>query len=245
MTCERDSYLTSIVIAAGRKINAWPSSNCAIDSCGIVRSVIRRRAIISNIDSINSSCTEAASQVEEDRENYESFVHAAKSICPRYGRQEFLNSKPFFACRRLSKGEMVNTDGHENNAIGNEAPYNNVSGSGNTAIGDGALYSDAIGSANSALGVNAGSNLTTGDNNIDIGNRGVAGASNTIRIGDASIHTALYIGVFTPGGGYTVTFNAVTGRLGTQVYSARFKDDIQPIDGPAKHPGTPTGHLPL
>ncbi len=56
---------------------------------------------------------------------------------------------------------MVNTDGHENNAIGNKAFYNNVSGSGNTAIGDGALYSNTIGSANSAFGVDAGSNLTT------------------------------------------------------------------------------------
>ena len=39
------------------------------------------------------------------------------------------------------------------------------------------------GNNNIALGFNAGVNLTTGSNNIDIGNAGVAGESNTIRIG--------------------------------------------------------------
>ena len=43
--------------------------------------------------------------------------------------------------------------------------------------------SNTTGNNNIALGDNAGINLTTGSNNIDIGNNGVAGESNTIRIG--------------------------------------------------------------
>jgi hypothetical protein len=61
-----------------------------------------------------------------------------------------------FACRRLSNEKMINTDGHENNAIGNGALHKNVSGSGYAAIGAGALYSNTIGSGNNALGANAG-----------------------------------------------------------------------------------------
>ncbi len=44
---------------------------------------------------------------------------------------------------------------------------------------------------NIAVGWNAGSNLTTGGNNIDIGHSGVAGESNTIRIG--TTQTAIYV----------------------------------------------------
>jgi trimeric autotransporter adhesin len=42
------------------------------------------------------------------------------------------------------------------------------------------------------LGINAGSNLTTGSWNIDIGNLGVAGESGTIRIGSGN-HARTFI----------------------------------------------------
>ena len=42
---------------------------------------------------------------------------------------------------------------------------------------------NTTGSANVAIGRNAGQNLTTGSNNVDIANAGVAGESGTIRIG--------------------------------------------------------------
>jgi hypothetical protein len=41
------------------------------------------------------------------------------------------------------------------------------------------------------VGINAGTEITTGDNNIDIGNNGVPGDSGPIRIGD--VQTATYI----------------------------------------------------
>jgi hypothetical protein len=42
---------------------------------------------------------------------------------------------------------------------------------------------NSTGSNNTAVGVGAGSSLSTGDNNIDIGNSGVDGESDTICIG--------------------------------------------------------------
>jgi hypothetical protein len=39
------------------------------------------------------------------------------------------------------------------------------------------------------MGTLAGYNLTTGSNNIDIGNQGLAGESGVIRIGTAGTHT--------------------------------------------------------
>ena len=53
----------------------------------------------------------------------------------------------------------------------------------NTAMGDGALENNTTGGGNIAVGAAAGGAITTGSNNIDIGNVGVATDANTIRIG--------------------------------------------------------------
>ena len=79
------------------------------------------------------------------------------------------------------------TIGQGNTAIGRNALRGNTLGSANTAIGWGALRNISSGNLNIAIGREAGL-LTTGENNILIGNRGVAGEWNTIRLGD-STHT--------------------------------------------------------
>ena len=85
---------------------------------------------------------------------------------------------------------------------------------------------------NIALGSNAGANLTTGSNNIDIGNRGVAGDAAKIRIGKVGTQTATFIagihGV-TMASGVGVVVSS-TGQLGTVTSSARFKEAIKPMD---------------
>jgi hypothetical protein len=82
------------------------------------------------------------------------------------------------------------------------------------------------------LGAEAGGNLTTGSNNIDIANRGVAGEADTIRIGTREKHTNTFIaginGV-TVAGGVGVIID-IYGHLGTVVSSERFKDEIKPMD---------------
>jgi len=52
---------------------------------------------------------------------------------------------------------------------------------------------NTAGSSNIALGFSAGANLTTGNNNIDVGNAGVAAEANTIRIGMVGTQTATFI----------------------------------------------------
>jgi hypothetical protein len=91
---------------------------------------------------------------------------------------------------------------------------------------------NTTGSFNVALGSNAGSNLSTGSNNIDIGNAGVADESNTIRIGVAGKQDATFIAringaTVASGVGVIVSFN---GQLGTVTSSARFKETIKPMD---------------
>jgi uncharacterized coiled-coil protein SlyX len=79
---------------------------------------------------------------------------------------------------------------------------------------------------------NAGINLTTGSNNIDIGALGLAGESDTIRIGRGGVHKAAYIrGISeaTVPSGVAVII-AGNGPLGTVQSSARFKDEIKPMD---------------
>ena len=115
----------------------------------------------------------------------------------------------------------------------------NTTGVSNTADGPFALLSNTTGSNNIALGYGAGSNLTTGPNNIDIGNLNiatsvstdVAGESDTIRIGVPGIQNAAFIaGIHgTPISGMPVVVNA-NGRLGVAASSARFKDQIKPMN---------------
>src|SRR2546423_659812 len=86
-----------------------------------------------------------------------------------------------------------NTTGGAHTANGVDALLNNTTGGQNTATGVEALYSNTTGSGNIALGFHAGFSLTTGTRNIDIGNGGMAGESNTIRIGRAAEQTATFI----------------------------------------------------
>src|SRR5438477_6516510 len=126
-----------------------------------------------------------------------------------------------------------NTNGAFNTASGDVAMHNNTTGSSNTAVGIQALSKNISGSDNTALGVLAGQNLTTGNNNIDIGANvlGTAGESGKIRIGKQGTQNGTFIagisGVAVTGS--TVVVNAL-GKLGVAASSARFKDDIKPMD---------------
>ena len=131
-----------------------------------------------------------------------------------------------------SFAHYFNTTGSFNTATGLSALQSNTTGDGSTAIGTFALAFNTTGSGNIALGLGAGFSLTTGDNNIDIGNGGVAGESNTIRIGTQGTQTATFIAGIRGvpiSGGTAVGVNS-NGQLGQRASSARFKEAIQPMD---------------
>jgi len=123
-----------------------------------------------------------------------------------------------------------NTAGNFNTAVGANALLHNTMGSSNTAVGRNALV-NATASGNIALGTQAGGDLTTGGNNIDFGNTGVAGESDTIRIG--SLQTKTFIagirGMTTINPAIPVLIDTV-GQLGTASSSRRFKNQIKPMD---------------
>ena len=117
---------------------------------------------------------------------------------------------------------LSNTIGNHNTANGDNALVHDTTGSLNTAIGAHALDQNITGSSNVALGFQAGFNIT-GNGNVCIGENivGVTGESNVTRIGNIG-STAQANGVF-------VTVGA-GGKLGFQVSSRRYKDDIKPMD---------------
>ncbi len=89
-----------------------------------------------------------------------------------------------------------------------------------------------LGGANIALGGSAGSALTSGNDNIAIGNVGVAGESGKIRIGTSGKRTGTFVagisGVAVAGGvGVMVNSNE---QFGTVVSCARYKDAIKPME---------------
>ena len=128
---------------------------------------------------------------------------------------------------------FTNSSGYSNTANGAFALYNNTAGHDNTAIGIQAL-NNSTGNSNIALGSNAGGNLASGSNNIDIGNKGQTGDVKKIRIGTAGTHTATFIsGIYNVNEGGTIKplYINSNGQLGTQppASSRRFKTEIAPM----------------
>jgi len=113
---------------------------------------------------------------------------------------------------------LLNTTGADNTAVGVAALELNSTGINNTANGAFALF-NITGNGNIALGANAGVNLTTGDNNIDIGNTGVAGESSMIRIGDLAVHEGIFLAGITAmspeAPNQAVIVDPATGQLGS------------------------------
>jgi hypothetical protein len=148
----------------------------------------------------------------------------------------------------------ANVDGSDNTAVGAEALFSNnnavgntavgdrtltatTDGSFNTAIGDFAMPNNVLGNTNTVVGAVAGLNLANGVFNTYLGDLVGAQASDessVLRIADLSSGypmSACFIGgIFgnlTPG--VPVYINA-DGQLSTTASSARFKDEIKPME---------------
>ena len=155
----------------------------------------------------------------------------------------FNTATGFFALQSNTTGDINvatgqqalihNTTGDENVAVGASALFNNVTGTDNIAIGFDALLNNT-GSGNVALGTLAGANLTTGNSNLVIGNLlgGVAGESNTMRIGLSQFRTFIsgIRGVTTGNANAIQVVIDSDGQLGTMSSSRRFKHEIKPMD---------------
>ena len=137
---------------------------------------------------------------------------------------------------------LNNSLGYGNTAIGDSALKHNTSGNYNTAIGDSALSSNTTGgyydrTGNTAIGHQALWQNTTGSYNIALGDFAgeyVTTANNVICIGASgnNVNNSCYIGsIFgaTSANGVAVRINS-NGRLGTMTSSARFKEDIKPMN---------------
>ena len=134
----------------------------------------------------------------------------------------------------IGTGAMsFNMTGGNNVAVGLNALFHST-GDSNTAVGTNALVG-TTGTKNIGIGLSAGMNISTGSNNIDIGNPAPGNESDTIRIGNTQ--TAAYLaGVsgVTVASGVQVYVDA-NGQLGTLTSSARFKEDVTDMAG-ASHP---------
>jgi hypothetical protein len=127
---------------------------------------------------------------------------------------------------------LTNDDGRQNTATGAIALSSNTIGNFNVAEGAFALSRNTTGNNNIAVGYQAGFNVT-GSNNIDIGARGAAVDTNTIRIGTPLQNRTFIAGIR---GVTTGMANAIpvlidsAAQLGTMSSSRRFKKEIKPMD---------------
>jgi len=116
-----------------------------------------------------------------------------------------------------------------NSAFGYSALTAATTGNNNVAVGASALAKLTTGGNNVAVGVGAGGNLDGAESNdIYIGNSGIAGESNAIRIGYIKTITSAYVaGIYQAASpnGVPVLVNG-TGQLGTTTSSRRYKHEI-------------------
>ena len=145
----------------------------------------------------------------------------------------FTNTIGIFNTANGAFALLNNTTGVENTANGYRALSGNATGVGNTAYGSQALV-QTTGNNNIALGVHAGFNISTGSNNIHIGNVGAGNESGTIRIGDNNQTKTFIAGIngVNQGSPTAVFINTLTGQLGTTPPSSsrRYKTEIKPMD---------------
>jgi Chaperone of endosialidase len=122
-----------------------------------------------------------------------------------------------------------NTTGNGNTASGVFALQLNTDGSSNTAVGFKALKK-STGTKNIGIGYQAGATLSSGSNNIYIGNVGGGDESQTIRIGTAQMGTFIAgIANATVGNAATVIIDTATGKLGIPTSSVRYKQNVAPM----------------
>jgi len=134
-----------------------------------------------------------------------------------------------------SQALYSNTTGKGNSAQGVNALYSNTTGIRNIGIGSNALYGNVSGSYNIALGFDAGYNQTTGSDNIYFNNVGVAGESQTLRLGTtgtagvvgSGIVTAYIAGVSSSQVIGSAVYVTSSGQLGVLASSERFKTDVE------------------
>lgn len=130
-----------------------------------------------------------------------------------------------------------NIDGKGNAAQGVNAMINNTHGIRNLGIGNNALYNNLTGSYNVGLGFDAGYN-STGNDNIYVSNMGVAGESQTLRLGSQGISgvqgsgilSAFIAGVYNSQLTGSAVYVTSSGQLGVLASSERFKTDVETMD---------------
>jgi trimeric autotransporter adhesin len=117
---------------------------------------------------------------------------------------------------------IITRRGEDNTAIGYDALFDNTA-TGNTAVGENALGANTSGVDNTAIGKFAGSNATTGNNNVYIG-AGIIGVS-------GENHVCYIASIFgqTSANGIPVLINS-NSKLGTSTSSKRFKEEIKPMN---------------
>lgn len=132
--------------------------------------------------------------------------------------------------RALQSGVSTEFD---NTAIGFEA-LNTADGRYNTAVGARSLDALTTGNRNLALGWDAGSNLSTGSDNVYLDHSGVASESGVIRVGTAARQTAFFAagvrGVTTGNNNAQAVMVDSAGQLGTVSSSRKTKFDIAELD---------------
>jgi hypothetical protein len=125
---------------------------------------------------------------------------------------------------------LYSATGRGNTADGVAALVSDTAGFRNTAAGASALASNTTGNNNIAFGWEAGFNLTTGSNNIEIGSQGVASDDSTIRLGTQGTQTATFIaGVSDTAITGVDVVVSTDGQLGILPSSLRYKRDIRKL----------------
>ena len=200
-----------------------------LNSTGSENTATGYAALYSNLSGTNNTATGSqASASNTTGNNNSAFGYATL----------FSNSIGSFNAAFGINALNQNTTGSYNTALGSSVANYNSSGRRNVAVGYDALHDNSTGHGNTAIGTYAGQH-TTGNDNVLVANRGLAGESQVMRLGVkgtagvvGSGVTRTYIagikGVTTGLAGSQVLIDA-NGQLGTISSSRVVKKNIRPM----------------
>ncbi len=203
------------------------------NSDGYQNNAVGNHALFENIHGAGNTAVG-----DEALQNTDSSGNATGNINTAVGAQALLSNVDGDSNNAVGYSALENLtdDASQNNAMGTYALVNSTIGAANAAVGDSAFMNSTTGSFNTIIGWHAGTGTSVdGSDDIYIGATSgpASGAENgTIRIGDPGFVSACWIAGIagqTAAGGSPVYITA-TGKLGTLTSSARYKDNIKPMD---------------
>ena len=197
----------------GYRNTAIGSGVMSLNTTGYQNTAIGYDALSSNTNGTDNTAVGAGALLSNSSGNYNTALGENTLYFNTIGSN---NTAVGFSALR------TNSIGTDNTAYGHDSMQYNITGNGNTACGSFTLFKLTSGQYNIAVGYQAGNNFSgLESSNIDIGNLGLTGDNNIIRIGSSQTQAFIAGQIVGDGSGLTnLSAKAISGGVTTNILTS-------------------------